>query len=473
MGTTTTNYSFGLPTIDGDADSWGTQLNANWTKTDGLLSGSQDLSTLSVTTSVTLKGQGDLILADADSSHSVSLQAAATIGTSYTLTLPAADGTAGQALKTDGNGVLSFGDVSTSTAFDDLTGKPATLSGYGITDALANNAVGEIAADGVPFTANSTNSNAAKIGLEDNGTVRGYIGATSSLCFSAINSGAVAAFTVDQSGNAVSGSNFTASGNVQAEGGKLILGDDAYTTSADYVGLKTNGMSGADDYMILSGRDNYDGNTYVSAKDTFTLHLRGGGNYSTNEIGIPDGGNPFAREQFNIGTNTTLNSTGQLNLYRSANPYIGWYSGSATRGAYFQYLASGDKLRAGDCNLESTGNITAYASDERLKTNFATVENALTKVCALEGVTYQWDEEKCVSVGFKTTFDQTEIGLRAQQVQEQFPEIVTAAPFDLDEEGNSKSGDDYLTMRYERLVPVLIEAIKELKAEVEKLKAGR
>lgn len=114
MGTTTTNYTFGLPTLNGDEDSWGTQLNANWTKTDALLSGGQDLSALSVTTSVTLKGQGDLILSDADSSHSVSLQAAATIGTSYTLTLPAADGTDGQALVTDGSGALSFATIAGS-----------------------------------------------------------------------------------------------------------------------------------------------------------------------------------------------------------------------------------------------------------------------------------------------------------------------------------------------------------------------
>ena len=66
------------------------------------------------------------------------------------------------------------------------------------------------------------------------------------------------------------------------------------------------------------------------------------------------------------------------------------------------------------------------------------VENALEKVCAGRR-DFRWDEEKCVSVGFRTKFDQTEIGLRAQQVQEQIPEIVTAAPFDKDEEGNSKS----------------------------------
>ena len=52
------------------------------------------------------------------------------------LGLGIADGTNGQALKTDGAGNFSFGDVSASTAFADLTGKPTTIAGYGITDAI-------------------------------------------------------------------------------------------------------------------------------------------------------------------------------------------------------------------------------------------------------------------------------------------------------------------------------------------------
>ena len=59
-----------------------------------------------------------------------------------------------------------------------------------------------------------------------------------------------------------------------------------------------------------------------------------------------------------------------------------------------------------------------------------------------------------------------EIGLSAQDVQRVLPEIVKIAPFDLatDAEGNkiSRSGEKYLTMSYERLAPVFVEAIKEL-----------
>ena len=63
----------------------------------------------------------------------------------------------------------------------------------------------------------------------------------------------------------------------------LLIGEAAYSQSADYAGLKTASMTGAQDYMIISGTSG-DGNTYVGAKSGSNLHLRAGGNNSTNEI---------------------------------------------------------------------------------------------------------------------------------------------------------------------------------------------
>ena len=53
----------------------------------------------------------------------------------------------------------------------------------------------------------------------------------------------------------------------------------------------------------------------------------------------------------------------------------------------------------------------------------------------------------------------------AQEIIKIYPEIVTLAPFDtIKKDGNkeSKSGENYLTLKYERLVPILLQAIKEL-----------
>ena len=66
------------------------------------------------------------------------------------------------------------------------------------------------------------------------------------------------------------------------------------------------------------------------------------------------------------------------------------------------------------------------------------------------------------SYGFE---NKKHIGLIAQEIIKIYPEIVTLAPFDtIKNDGNieSKSGENYLTLKYERLVPILLQAIKEL-----------
>ena len=103
--------------------------------------------------------------------------------------------------------------------------------------------------------------------------------------------------------------------------------------------------------------------------------------------------------------------------------------------------------------IEATGDITAYfSSDERLKDNITPIPNALERVASLSGNTFDWND-KTDKVGSET-------GVIAQEVQALgLPDVVT------------ERDNGYLAVRYEKLVPLLIEAIKELKAEVEELKA--
>ncbi len=98
-------------------------------------------------------------------------------------------------------------------------------------------------------------------------------------------------------------------------------------------------------------------------------------------------------------------------------------------------------------SFTATGNITAY-SDERLKDNVETIEGALDKVARMRGVTYNYKSE--LNDGQRGT------GVIAQEMQQVMPEVV--------EEG------EYLSVAYGNLVGVLIEAVKELKEQLDNCK---
>ena len=126
-------------------------------------------------------------------------------------------------------------------------------------------------------------------------------------------------------------------------------------------------------------------------------------------------------------------------------------------------------------DITASGNITAYSSDRRLKENLVRISTPLDKVDQLHGYTFDWKAE-CEDIGFIPKIQTNDMGLIAQDVQAVVPQAVAIAPFDheLSEDGTedvSISGENYLTVQYDRLVPLLVEAIKELRQEVEALKA--
>jgi hypothetical protein len=124
--------------------------------------------------------------------------------------------------------------------------------------------------------------------------------------------------------------------------------------------------------------------------------------------------------------------------------------------AYSDSLGVGTAASGTIGEIRAVNNVTAYYSDERLKTRLGNIENALDKVDALEGFYYEANAT-AQALGYKP---RREVGVSAQAVQSVLPEIVTAAPIDA----------QYLTIYYEKLTPLLIEAIKELRREVEGLK---
>jgi hypothetical protein len=102
-------------------------------------------------------------------------------------------------------------------------------------------------------------------------------------------------------------------------------------------------------------------------------------------------------------------------------------------------------------NLITTGNVTAY-SDKRVKTDIRKIEDPLNKLCSINGYTYKRTD---------TDDDKTHTGVLAQEVIEVLPEVVHG------------SEDTTYSVAYGNMVGLLIEAIKELKLEIDELKKSR
>lgn len=106
--------------------------------------------------------------------------------------------------------------------------------------------------------------------------------------------------------------------------------------------------------------------------------------------------------------------------------------------------------------IRATNNVVAYFSDDRLKTKLGNIENAVEKVCSLNGFYYEVNE-----TGQKLGYEvKREVGVSAQEVEKILPEIVTSAPID----------ENYKTIYYEKLTPLLIEAIKGQQGQIDFLK---
>jgi hypothetical protein len=146
-----------------------------------------------------------------------------------------------------------------------------------------------------------------------------------------------------------------------------------------------------------------------------------------------------------------LNDTGSgvLHLAFQANGVTKGYIGANASYSFYASNASG----AYPISSDQSGNFTAYgnitsSSDARLKKDVATVTDALDIVSELRGVWY---------TRIDTGADR--VGVIAQEIDEVLPEVVYENP---------ETG--YLSVSYGDIVGVLIEAIKELKAEVDSLK---
>ena len=157
---------------------------------------------------------------------------------------------------------------------------------------------------------------------------------------------------------------------------------------------------------------------------------------------------------------SSMMATGDVYAGVNNESYVRFQGSTGTKYARF-YLEGDEDVRFTEGGtITANGNVVAYstsiASDAKLKDNVETLEGCLDKVCQMRGVSYTWNDQ--------SSKDGVEdIGVIAQEMAEIYPEVVTEAD-------GLNGKDPHLTVDYARLTAVLINAVKELRAEVKELK---
>ena len=210
------------------------------------------------------------------------------------------------------------------------------------------------------------------------------------------------------------------------------------------------------------------GTISISSTDTNTdtnttnFNIQASGNASTNisageTINYTGSGATTVTRSGNTITIASTDTNTDTNTQYSAGTGI---SLSGTTFSIGQPVATTSTVTFGE--VRSSGDITAfYSSDYALKENINPISNALDKVSQLGGYNFDWKDSHIESRGgIDNMFvKKSDVGIIAQEVQKVLPEAV----------GERKDGT--LGVRYELLVPLLVESIKELKSEIESLKS--
>jgi len=249
------------------------------------------------------------------------------------------------------------------------------------------------------------------------------------------------------------------------DSGDFDIGKIAYNNSDNSMAFYTNT---AEHIRINAGGDLLIGKTANNVStDGIELHDGGGIYNSFITNGYTDG--IEIRNRYSTGSLLDVSANGTQSRLKATNSSNSTgQSLSINGGASGTYATFTNQQRLGIGitaptqalhvvgDIVATGNITANFSDERLKDFKGTIPNALDKVAQLNGY-YYTPNETAQSLGVDN--NGLEVGISAQEVEAVLPEIVA----------KSVIGKDYKTVMYDRLTPLLIEAVKELTQKVEKL----
>ena len=179
-----------------------------------------------------------------------------------------------------------------------------------------------------------------------------------------------------------------------------------------------------------------DGDTSITSDTDDEIHFKAGG---TDQVKL----NP---NHFYPATDSTVNLGDSTRAFAAL---------------YVDKIGVGTSPSSTEGEIRATNNITAYySSDIGLKENLNPIENSIEKIQAISGYNFDWKDEVIKERGGEDDYfvRKSDVGVVAQEIEAILPEACATRP------------DGTKAVRYEQLVPLLIEGIKELKAEIEELK---
>ena len=274
-------------------------------------------------------------------------------------------------------------------------------------------------------------------------------------------------------GNGLSGGTITSTGTIShadtssqssvGNSGNNYIQDVTLDTFGHVTGLVSNTVSLANLGFTGDVNANYitnnnqltNGAGYITGASTAALTNKSGSNSQwTNDAGytsfaepaiFSNGGNPQLAN--NVTATSTRNLIGAMSATNgTAGKIAKWINTSTVGDSIITESAAGIEVGG---SVTATGDVIAY-SDARVKENVTTIDNALNKVTKLRGVTYTRKDVKD---------KETKMGVIAQEVLKVIPEIV------------HKDDKGMYAVAYGNMNGLLIEAIKELKAEIDELKS--
>lgn len=289
----------------------------------------------------------------------------------------------------------------------------------------------------------------------------------------------------------------SAAARVETDGrlrtGQLMVGPwPANPAGYGFVGVNSLDQTQTGNYALLQGTGSDNGTTYINSPTSVRLRIGNGDRLvvaSDGTIGISNNSN------MNFGNQTRQMLTlwnpdygigiQSSTMYFRTGSNFAWYRGSGHNDNVFHPGVNGRTLMRldGNGNIFIRGTIAQNVnfndpvfvppvidpnippvvinpSDARLKRNVMPLRGALARVLQLRGVTFEWNEVGQETAG-QENGDEPQIGFIAQEVEEVFPQWVRS----------QGSGERYKHLAIRGFEALAVEALRELQAEVEQLRA--